>query len=122
MNLRFIHETLPSRVVFRAGALADLAPETARLGSRAFVISTPGQKALGEHCAGLLGSSAITVYDRAVMHTPADAVRAAVEHATRLDADCLIADRRRFDHRACEGHRIRATPADPGGRDDVLRF
>ena len=91
MNLRFIHETLPSRVVFRAGALADLAPETARLGSRAFVISTPGQKALGEHCAGLLGSSAIVVYDKARMHTPADSVRAAVEHATRLDADCLIA-------------------------------
>lgn len=91
MNLRFIHETLPSRVVFRVGALADLAPETARLGSRAFVITTPGQKALGEHCAGLLGSAAVVVYDKAAMHTPADVVRAAVEHATALDADCLIA-------------------------------
>ncbi|RDJ93450.1 iron-containing alcohol dehydrogenase, partial [Lacticaseibacillus rhamnosus] len=49
------------------------------------------QTALGEHCAGLLGSSAITVYDKAAMHTPAPAVRAAVEHATLLDADCLIA-------------------------------
>jgi maleylacetate reductase len=91
VNLRFIHETLPSRVVFRTGALADLAPETARLGSRAFVISTPGQKALGEHCAGLLGSAAIAVYDKAMMHTPADSVRAAVARAAQLDADCLVA-------------------------------
>jgi len=89
--LRFIHETLPSRVVFRAGALDDLAPETARLGSRAFIVSTPGQKALGEHCAGLLGSSAIAVHDKAMMHTPADCVRAAVTRATQLDADCLVA-------------------------------
>jgi len=89
--VRFIYESLPSRVVFRAGALEDLASETARLGSRAFVISTPGQKALGEHCAGLLGSAAIAVYDKALMHTPGDSVRAAVTHATQLDADCLVA-------------------------------
>ena len=91
MILRFIHESLPSRVVFRAGALEDLAPETAKLGSRAFVISTPGQRALGEHCAGLLGSAAITVHDKAMMHTPGDSVRAATARATQLDADCLVA-------------------------------
>lgn len=89
--MRFIYESLPSRVVFRAGALEDLASETARLGSRAFVISTPGQKALGEHCAGLLGSAAIAVYDKALMHTPGDSVRAAVMRATQLGADCLVA-------------------------------
>ena len=89
--MRFIHETLPSRVVFRAGALEDLASETARLGSRALVICTPGRKVLGEHCAGLLGSAAIAVYDKALMHTPGDSVRAAVTRATQLDADCLVA-------------------------------
>jgi len=91
VSLRFIHETLPSRVVFRAGALDDLAPETSRLGSRALILSTPGQKALGEHCAGLLGTSAVAVHDKAMMHTPSDSVRAAVTRATQLDADCLVA-------------------------------
>jgi maleylacetate reductase len=89
--LSFTYETTPSRVVFRAGALDQLAPETARLGSRALVITTPGQKALGQHCAGLLGTAAIAVYDKALMHTPGDSVRAGVAHATQLDADCLIA-------------------------------
>jgi maleylacetate reductase len=89
--IHFIYETQPSRVVFRAGALDDLAAETARLGSRAFVICTPGQKALGQHCAGLLGSVAIDVYDKAVMHVPMDVVRAAVTRVTQLDADCLVA-------------------------------
>jgi maleylacetate reductase len=78
-------------VVFRAGALDDLAPETARLGSRALVLCTPGQRALGLHCAGLLGSSAIAVHDKALMHTPADCVRDGVTRATQLDADCLVA-------------------------------
>ncbi len=91
MPLRFIYDAAPSRVVFRVGALDDLGAETARLGSRALVITTPGQKALGQHCAGLLGSSAIAVYDKAMMHTPGDSVRAGVKHATQLDADCLIA-------------------------------
>jgi maleylacetate reductase len=89
--VRFIHESLPSRVVFRAGAVDDLPSETARLGSRAFIITTPGQKALGEHCAGLLGAAAVTVYDKAVMHVPVEGVRAAVTRITQLDADCLIA-------------------------------
>jgi alcohol dehydrogenase class IV len=89
--LRFVYDAAPSRVVFRVGALDDLPAETARLGSRALIITTPGQKALGQHCAGLLGSAAIAVYDKAVMHTPAESVRAAVRHVTQLDADCLIA-------------------------------
>jgi len=87
----FTYETLASRVVFRPGGLEQLLPETVRLGGRALVICTPGQKRLGEHCAGLLGGKAVAVYDRALMHTPADSVRAAVTCATQLEADCLVA-------------------------------
>ena len=42
--MSFVYEALPSRVVFRPGALGDLAEEVARLGSRALVLSTPEQR------------------------------------------------------------------------------
>ena len=48
----FVYDSLPSRVVFRAGALDELAEETARLGSRVFIISTPGQRRLGRTLRG----------------------------------------------------------------------
>jgi len=89
--LCFNFESLPSRVVFRAGAIEELAAETARLGSRAFVISTPGQRRLAERCAALLGDKAIAVYDKALMHTPGDSVRAGLAEAQRLNADCCVA-------------------------------
>jgi alcohol dehydrogenase class IV len=89
--LRFNYESLASRVVFRAGALDELAAETGRLGSRAFVISTPGQRRLAERCAQRLGEKAIVVYDKALMHTPSDSVRAACAEAVRLEADCCVA-------------------------------
>ncbi|MEP7242515.1 MAG: maleylacetate reductase [Gammaproteobacteria bacterium] len=91
MSLRFVYDCLPSRVVFRTGALDELAVEAARLGSRAFVISTRGQRRLGERCADLLGDKAVAVWDNAVMHTPVNSVRAANSEVTRLQADSLVA-------------------------------
>jgi alcohol dehydrogenase class IV len=91
VSLNFTYECLPSRVVFRTGALDELAVETARLGSRAFVISTPGQRRLAERCAELLGDKTVAVYDKAQMHTPADSVRAARSEVMRLEADCCVA-------------------------------
>jgi len=82
---------LPSRVVFRSGALDELAAETQRLGSRAMVISTPGQRHLAERCAELIGDRAVLVYPAAQMHTPADSVRAACSEADRVQADCCVA-------------------------------
>jgi maleylacetate reductase len=82
---------LPSRVVFRSGALDELAAETQRLGSRAMVISSPGQRHLAERCAELIGDRAVLVYPAAQMHTPADSVRAACSEADRVQADCCVA-------------------------------
>jgi alcohol dehydrogenase class IV len=89
--LRFVYDCLPSRVVFRTGALDELAVETARLGSRALVISTPGQRRLAERCADLLGEKTIGIFDKAKMHTPGASVREACAEAVRLQADCCVA-------------------------------
>jgi len=91
MSLKFTHEALPSRVVFRAGALEGLAAETARLGKRALIISTRGQRLLAERCAGLLGEATAGVYANARPHTPADGVREATDVALRAQADCCVA-------------------------------
>jgi maleylacetate reductase len=91
VSLRFTYEVLPSRIVFRSGALDELAVETARLGSRALVISTLGQRRLAERCVELLGGKAVGVYDKAKMHTPGPAVREACAEALRVQADVCIA-------------------------------
>jgi maleylacetate reductase len=90
-SLRFIHESLPTRVVFRAGALEDVAAETARIGDRPLVLSTPGQRGLAERVAGLLAGSCRGIYDQAVMHVPVETARAARIEAQRLGADCCVA-------------------------------
>jgi maleylacetate reductase len=91
VSLQFTFEALPSRVVFRSGALDELAVETARLGSRALVISTAGQRRLAERCAELLGEKTAGVYDKAKMHTPGPSVREACAEALRVQADCCVA-------------------------------
>jgi maleylacetate reductase len=89
--LRFIHESFPTRVVFRAGALEDLPAEAARIGKRPLVLSTPGQRGLAERAAGLLGSCCPGIYDQAVMHVPLETARAARIEAQQLEADCCVA-------------------------------
>lgn len=89
---RFTYISLPSRVVFGAGALGQLASEIDRLGSgKALVLCTPGQRALAERVLGLLGPRAVGVFDRALMHVPIETARAAREMAQRLAADSLVA-------------------------------
>ena len=91
MTVQFTYEVLPSRIVFRTGALDELSVETARLGSRALILSTLGQRRLAERCAELLGGNAVGVYDKAKMHTPGQAVRDACNEALRVKADCCVA-------------------------------
>jgi maleylacetate reductase len=69
----------------------DLAVEVARLGSRALIISTPGQRRLAERCADLVGEQTIGIFDKAKMHTPGASVREACAEAVRLQADCTVA-------------------------------
>jgi alcohol dehydrogenase class IV len=88
----FVFEARLPRVVFGAGVLRRLPDELAALGlGRALVLSTPGQRALAERVAALLGDRAVGVFAGAVMHVPVASARAACEEARRLGADSAVA-------------------------------
>jgi maleylacetate reductase len=80
------------RVVFGAGTVHTLPEEVAQLGwSRVLVLSTPGQRGLGEQVAGLLGTRAAGLHAGAVMHVPVGSVADAVAELTELRADACVA-------------------------------
>lgn len=88
----FVYTAQPARVIFGAGALAQLPREVEALGARkALVLCTPEQRASAEQVAALLGPLAAGVFDRAAMHVPLETARAAREHAHALGADCTVA-------------------------------
>ena len=88
----FIYEALPSRVVFGAGSLQQLAREIERLGAkRALVLCTPEQAAMAQRVAELLGERAAGIFAKAVMHVPIESAREARDEARRLGADCAVA-------------------------------
>ena len=88
----FTYTTLPSRVVFGAGSLAQVADEADRLGiRRGLILTTPDQRPQGERVAGLLGAAAAGVHAGAVMHVPVDVAESARGAAGRLGADGLVA-------------------------------
>ena len=87
----FVYQGLPSRVVFGAGALAQLPQAIEAMGAhRALVLCTPEQRASAERVAALLGDRAAGIFDRAVMHVPIETAREAREEARRLGADCAV--------------------------------
>jgi len=88
----FVFDTPSPRVVFGAGAIERVESELERLGCRrALVLCTPPQRPLAEQIVSLLGGCAVGLCTRAVMHVPIDAVRAAIDDARRLGADCAVA-------------------------------
>ena len=88
----FIFSAQFPRVVFGAGSLQYLQREIDLLGARrALVLSTPEQRSQAEDIAQRLGTRAVGVYDKAVMHVPIETARAAREEAKRLNADCAVA-------------------------------
>ena len=88
----FVFQTRLPRVVFGAGALQHLPRELDALGAtRALVLSTPGQIALAQRAAELLGPKAAGIFAQAAMHVPVEVARAARGEALRLGADCAIA-------------------------------
>ena len=88
----FVYQGLPSRVVFGAGALAQLPQAITAMGAqRALVLCTPEQRASAEQVAALLGARAAGIFDRAVMHVPIETAREARELARSLGADCAVA-------------------------------
>jgi len=90
--LQFTYEPQPTRVVFGAGRLDQLADEIARLNAtRVLVLSTPGQRRLAERAAELLGDHAVGIHADAVMHVPIEVATVARAEASRLRADCCVA-------------------------------
>ncbi|HXZ10104.1 MAG TPA: iron-containing alcohol dehydrogenase, partial [Paraburkholderia sp.] len=88
----FVYNGLPSRVIFGAGALAQLGREIELLGAkRAIVLSTPQQRGEAETLAAQLGERAVGVFAEAVMHVPVETARQARVFAAEAGADCAIA-------------------------------
>jgi maleylacetate reductase len=77
-------------VVFGAGTVRNLAAEVASLGAkRVLLVSTPGRVQMVKGVA--TGVPVAGVFDRAIMHTPVEAVEQARKLAASLDADCCVA-------------------------------
>ncbi len=90
--LEFVHESLPSRVVFGAGALGRLPRELERLGAgKALLLCSASQRQQAEALAASLGERAVGVYAKAKMHVPIETAEAARAEARRLGADCCVA-------------------------------
>jgi alcohol dehydrogenase class IV len=86
----FVYSGLPSRVVFGSGSVKKLPEEVERLGGkRVLLISTPGRAAMVLSISKELKIAG--TFDKAVMHTPIDAVNLAREMAKSLQADCCVA-------------------------------
>ncbi|GHB59696.1 maleylacetate reductase [Streptomyces umbrinus] len=90
--MTFIYEALPMRVLFGAGSLRRLPQESERLGlRRLLVLSTPGQRALAEHAAGLLGDACAGLFTEARTHVPVEVAEAARAAARDAGADGCLA-------------------------------
>jgi len=88
----FTYTSQPMRVVFGAGSIRRVADEVELLGAKkAIVLSTPDQRQSAQQVAELLGSAAVGIFDRAVMHVPMETVSAARDFAGRLEAECAVA-------------------------------
>jgi alcohol dehydrogenase class IV len=87
----FVYLQPSIRVIFGYGTFDRLAEEVRRLGARALVVSTPGQRRLADEAGQRLGSLLAGVFADAVMHVPFETARAALAVAERIDADCSVA-------------------------------
>ena len=88
----FNFTSLPSRVIFGDGSLAQVHKEIEWLGAkRALILCTPEQKALAEKVSELLGPCSVGIFDHAVMHVPIETAEQARQMASQLGADCAVA-------------------------------
>ncbi|MBP0445529.1 maleylacetate reductase [Roseomonas sp. SSH11] len=88
----FTHAPLPQRVVFGAESLGRLPAELDAMGlRRVLVLSTPGQRALGERVLALIGARGAGLHAEARMHVPVEVAEAASVRAAALGADAVLA-------------------------------
>lgn len=92
MAISFVHDAPAQRVVFRAGAITQVAEEVARLGlHRALVIATPGSgRQLGTRVITLLGARAAGLHAEAVIHVPRPVVESGLAAAKDHRADGIV--------------------------------
>lgn len=89
----FVHDPLPTRVIFGSGTLARLGPEVERIGvRRVLVLSTPGRaEAQASGIAALLDERSAGVFAGAVMHTPVGVTEEALRVVRERGADAIVA-------------------------------
>jgi maleylacetate reductase len=87
----FVFPGLTTRVIFGAGAIAQVRDELVRLGhGKALVLSTPHQQADAERLAVRLGDLCAGVFAGAVMHTPVEVTAQAVETYRACGASAVV--------------------------------
>lgn len=87
----FTFPGIPTKVTFGQGKLDALPQVVESMGlQRCLVLTTPGQKHLGERVADLLGEQAVAVFNQAKMHTPLHITEQAMEVARKAQIDCTI--------------------------------
>jgi maleylacetate reductase len=85
----FVYNGLPTRVVFGIGSIGNLPAEAERLGAkRVLLVSTPGRAEMVRAVSSSLNVAG--VFDKAVMHTPVEAVNEARALANSVKADCCV--------------------------------
>lgn len=88
----FVYAPQCGRVVFGRGRLATLAQEVDRLGAeKVLVLTTPGQLALGQACAELLGPRFAASFPGAAMHTPVNVTEQAMILVAEAGVDAIVA-------------------------------
>ena len=86
-----IYQSLPSRVIFGKGALAQVGEALAELGSRrALVIATRSQAEVAGRIMQILGEAGAAVFPRAAMHTPVEVTEEAMQLVAGDQIDGLI--------------------------------
>lgn len=86
-----VYNAVPPRIVFGAGALAQVADEVAHYGAtRALVLSTPGRGTLAKRVADRLGPACVGILPEAVSQVPIELAQRCREQARAMGADCLV--------------------------------
>ncbi|HTI20224.1 MAG TPA: maleylacetate reductase and hydroxyquinol 1,2-dioxygenase domain-containing protein [Kutzneria sp.] len=89
MTRGFVHSPSPTRVVFGAGTVAQVAEEVRRLGgSRVLLLARPRHAG---KVAAALGDLVVAQFDGARMHTPVEVTAQALDVLKAAAADCVVA-------------------------------
>jgi maleylacetate reductase len=90
--MQFVHEVLPTHVVFGSGAVEGLGKAMTHLGvSRAMLLATPRGMRHARAVTGSIDARIVGCFAGAVMHTPVAVTEEALMQVRGADADCLIA-------------------------------